>query len=201
MAGVSRFGGVAALLVVTCAMAACSTTTAGIPEPGATSSPASADPAVPKVDHPLPSSLIQGDPCAVLTSAQVDSLFSNTPTRSPQKDTGVAKFCSWHDLERGSQVAIQLVYAWKRGLTDVYATQGRGGLFKVLAPVQGYPVVAYGPRDDRSKGSCGVAVGIADNAAFEADATVASSAVGTGDPCEDARKVANLAVTTLKGTA
>ncbi|MFF4599451.1 DUF3558 domain-containing protein [Amycolatopsis sp. NPDC001319] len=182
-------------------LTACSGATEGNPEPGAVQSPSSAGPSAPKIDSPLPATLVQGDPCAALTSAQVDSLFSNTPTRSPAaEDTGAAKSCSWGDDARGSLVGIQFVYAWKHGLADVYATQGRG-FFKVLSPVQGYPVVAYGPSDQRSKGMCNVAVGIADNAAFEADVQFANSAVGTGDPCDDARKVADLAVTTLKAGA
>lgn len=201
MTGVSRFVSVAAGLAVACTLTGCSGTTPGTPEPSASSTALSTDPSVPKITSPLPPALIQGDPCAALTSAQVNGLFSKTPTRSPAaKDTGVAKSCSWGDDSRGSLVGIQFVYAWKRGLADVYATQGRGFL-KVLAPVQGYPVVAYGPSDERSKGMCNVAVGIADNAAFEADVQFASSAVGQGDPCDDARKVADLAVTTLKAGA
>ncbi|WP_376774757.1 DUF3558 domain-containing protein [Amycolatopsis jiangsuensis] len=183
---------------------ACSGTTAGTATPGPSSAPAASSSGlpVPTVAQPLPASVVQGDPCKALTDAQVDGLFTNTPTRDhAADDTGVAHACSWHDVDRGSLVTIQFVYAWKRGLTDVYATQAKGGFFKVLQPVQGYPVVAYGPSDDRSRGRCGVAVGIADNAAFEADATVAQSATGTGDPCEDARNVANLALTTLKGGA
>ncbi|WIX83300.1 DUF3558 domain-containing protein [Amycolatopsis carbonis] len=200
MVRVSRLGGVVGVLALTSLIAACSGATGGTPEPSP-SSPSSTGPAVPKIEAPLPASLIQGDPCAALTSAQVDGLFTNTPTRDQAaKDTGAAKSCGWHDIDRGSLIGIQFVYAWKHGLADVYATQGRG-FFKVLAPVQGYPVVAYGPTDDRSSGACGVAVGIADNAAFEADVQFANSAVGKGDPCDDARKVADLAITTLKASA
>ncbi|MEV8613139.1 DUF3558 domain-containing protein [Amycolatopsis sp. NPDC051373] len=199
MARVSRLAGAASVLALTCVVAACSGSTGGTPEPSP-SSPSSAGPATPKIESPLPASLIQGDPCAALTPAQVDSLFTNPPTRDQAaKDTGVAKSCGWHDIDRGSLVGIQFVYAWKHGLSDVYATQGRG-FFKVLAPVQGYPVAAYGPSDLRSKGMCNVAVGIADNAAFEADVQFANSAVGKGDPCDDARKVADLAITTLKAS-
>ncbi|HWD00860.1 MAG TPA: DUF3558 domain-containing protein, partial [Amycolatopsis sp.] len=200
MARVSRLASVVGALALTCAVSACSGSTSGSPEPSLSSASGSA-PAAPKIESPLPASLIQGDPCAALTPAQVDSLFTNKPTRDDAaKDTGAAKSCGWHDIDRGSLIGIQFVYAWKHGLTDVYATQGRG-FFKVLAPVQGYPVVAYGPSDLRSKGMCNVAVGIADNAAFEADVQFADSAVGTGDPCDDARKVADLAVTTLKASA
>ncbi|MFD2495073.1 DUF3558 domain-containing protein [Amycolatopsis jiangsuensis] len=204
MALVSRFGGGVTGLALLSVLVACSGTTAGTATPGPSSAPVTSSSGfpVPTVANPLPASLIQGDPCKALTDAQIGGLFTNTPTRSPAaKDTGVAKSCSWGDDDRGSIAGIQFVYAWKRGLADVYATQERGGFFKVLAPVQGYPVVAYGPSDDRSRGRCSVAVGISDNAAFEADATVARSEVSKGDPCDDARKIADLALTTLKGSA
>ncbi|MFF0144672.1 DUF3558 domain-containing protein [Amycolatopsis sulphurea] len=197
----SKFAGVAAALAVTWVAAACSATTAGTPEPGASSSPPTGGSAAPKIEHPLPASLIQGNPCSVLTSAQVNGLFSRPPTHdAAAKDTGVAKSCFWRDVDRGSLIGIQLVYVWKHGLADVYAKRGQG-FFKELAPIQGYPIVAYGPADDRAKGACDVAVGIADNAAFGVGVDVASSAVGKGDPCDDARKVADLALTTLKGNA
>ncbi|QRP48088.1 DUF3558 domain-containing protein [Amycolatopsis sp. FDAARGOS 1241] len=192
-------------LAVICAVSACSGTS-GTASPMSTGNPSpttggqQSGSAAPEIANPLPASLIQGDPCAVLTSSQVDSLFSRPPQRGAAEDTGVAKSCSWSDVDRGSQIGIQLVYSWKDGLGTVYATQGRG-FFKELAPVQGYPVVAYGPSDDRSKGFCNVAIGIANNAAFEADVRVANAVVGQGDPCDDARKVADLAITTLKGGA
>jgi hypothetical protein len=203
MVSVSRFCAAITGAASLCLVAACSGTTAGsaTPVPDTAAPTSAAGLPVPTIPHPLPASLIQGDPCAVLTSAQVDSLFSGTPTRDPAaKDTGVAEFCGWSDVVRGSRVSIQLVYAWKNGLATVYAKQGQG-FFKVLAPVQGYPVVAYGPSDERADGRCSVAVGIANDAAFEADVQVAKTAVGKGDPCDDARKVADLAVTTLKGEA
>jgi hypothetical protein len=155
----------------------------------------------PKVAMPLPSSLIKGDPCKALTAEQIKALFSGAqPELQPARDTGAAMQCRWANIDLGSSVGIQLVYAWNDGLSRVYATKGQG-FFKELEPVQGYPVVAYGPTDDRSSGMCSVAVGIADNAAFEADAALARSKVGQSDPCDAARKIADFAVTTLKAGA
>ncbi|MET9263031.1 DUF3558 domain-containing protein [Amycolatopsis sp. NPDC004079] len=157
---------------------------------------------VPKVASPLPASLVQGDPCKVLTDAQVKTLFSGvSPEVQPSQDTGVAKQCRWSNPSRGSGIGVQLVYAWKDGLGHVYAKKNEG-FFEELAPVQGYPVVAYGPTDDRPTGRCSVAIGIADDAAFEVDVKLADSQAGKGaDPCQDAQHVADLAVTTLKGGA
>ena len=200
MHSVSRLCAAIAGVVVVGVIAGCSGSTEGSATPESRPAPSPSN-AAPTIAQPLPASLIQGDPCTVLTPAQIGTLFTGTPTRTPvATDSGVAKYCSWGDDARGSLIAIQLVYAWKHGLADVYAKRGQG-FFKELAPVQGYPVVAYGPSDERARGMCSVAIGIADNAAFEADATVGRSAVGKGDPCDDARKVADLAVTTLKGDA
>ncbi|PKV92933.1 uncharacterized protein DUF3558 [Amycolatopsis echigonensis] len=156
----------------------------------------------PKIANPLPASLVQGDPCKVLTDAQVKTLFSGvSPAVQPSQDTGVAKQCRWSNPSRGSGIGVQLVYAWKDGLGHVYAKKNEG-FFKELAPVQGYPVVAYGPSDDRATGRCSVAVGIADDAAFEVDVKLANDQVGSSaDPCQDAQHVADLAVITLKAGA
>jgi hypothetical protein len=200
MLSVSKFCAAIAGVAVLGVIAGCSGATGGSATPESSPAPSPSN-AAPAIAQPLPASLIQGDPCTVLTPAQVATLFTGTPTRDPAADdTGVAKYCAWGDNVRGSLVSIQLVYAWKNGLATVYAKQGQG-FFKVLAPVQGYPVVAFGPSDERADGRCSVAVGIANDAAFEADVKVANSAVGKGDPCDDARKVADLAVTTLKAGA
>jgi hypothetical protein len=139
------------------------------------------------------------DPCGVLSATQVSNLLG-TSALGESKDTGIAKTCSWANLDSGSLVTVQLVYAWSDGLGRVYAKKNEG-FFENLEPVQGYPVVAYGPSDERSTGRCGVAVGIADNAAFEADATISRSKVGQADACDAARRVADAAVTTLKAGA
>lgn len=174
-----------------------------LPDSGSSSSNAQQpSTGAPKIADPLPASLIQGDPCKVLTDSQLKTLFSGASLDvQPSRDTGVAKQCHWANLDRGSGVSVQLVYAWTDGLGHVYAKKNEG-FFKELAPVQGYPVVAYGPTDDRSTGRCSVAIGIADNAAFEVDVKLADSQTGKNvDPCQDAQHVADLAVTTLKGGA
>jgi hypothetical protein len=151
------------------------------------------------VTNPLPPGTIDRNPCEVLNSSQIVTLLG-APAQGESKDTGIAKTCHWANLDRGSSVTVQLVYAWTDGLGHVYAKKNEG-FFENLEPVQGYPVVAYGPSDERSTGRCGVAVGIADNAAFEADATISRSNVGTADACDAARRVADAAVTTLKAGA
>jgi hypothetical protein len=152
----------------------------------------------PEVPDPLPASVMDRDPCTVLTPEQIDELFADPPTGEP-KDTGIANTCRWTDTRRGSAVNIQLLYAARHGLSQFYATKDSGELWLPLEPVQGYPVAAYGGVDSRETiGSCGVVVGIANNMVFEADANLPDANLGKDDPCDAARQVADLAVTTLK---
>ncbi|MEV6912132.1 DUF3558 domain-containing protein [Amycolatopsis sp. NPDC051071] len=156
----------------------------------------------PRVGNPMPATVIQRDPCEVLTPAQISSLFQRQPEVQPAQDTGIARDCRWADISRGSSIGIQMLYAARDGLSQFYANKQRYKLWEPLEPVQGYPVVAYGGNDTRQTlGDCAVLVGVADNAVFEVDVNVVDSKVGTVDPCTDARMVADLAVTTLKSGA
>ncbi|WP_329072052.1 DUF3558 domain-containing protein [Amycolatopsis sp. NBC_01480] len=163
--------------------------------PGVTPS----DPAPPKIASPLPAGALNGDPCQALTPGQVTTLLG-VPATGEAQDTGLAHMCHWANLDRGSSISVQFVYAWPDGLRAVYAKKNEG-FFKELDPVQGYPVTAYGPEDDRPTGRCSVAVGVADNAAFEADATISRSKVGQADACDSARRISDAVITTLKGGA
>ena len=170
---------------------------------GLSQAPSAAGSGAPKVPNPLPAGTLDRDPCSTLTAGQISTLLgTSSPDVQPAKDTGVAKACHWANLDRGSGISVQLVYAWNDGLGHVYAKKNEG-FFKELAPVQGYPTVAYGPSDDRSTGRCGVAIGISDTMAFEADATISRSNVGKpgADPCDAARRIGDAVVTTLKGGA
>ncbi len=169
--------------------------------PGSSQTTAAAGPGTPKVTNPLPPGTLDRDPCSTLTASQVNTLLGTAATGEPQ-DTGIAKMCHWANADRGSGISVQLVYAWKDGLGHVYAKKNEG-FFKELEPVQGYPAVAYGPSDDSSTGRCGVAIGVSDTMAFEADATISRSNVGKpgSDPCDAARRIGDAVVTTLKGGA
>ncbi|WP_410647961.1 DUF3558 domain-containing protein [Amycolatopsis sp. cmx-4-54] len=175
--------------------------------PGTSSGPSLSKAALPyadapKVENPMSASVIQRDPCDVLTPAQISSLFQGKPEVQPARDTGVAQQCRWADISRGSSIGIQLLYAARDGLSQFYAKKQSNGLWQLLEPVQGYPAVAYGAKDTRQTlGDCSVLVGVADNAVFEVDVNVADAKAGTVDPCKDARMVADLAVTTLKSGA
>jgi hypothetical protein len=183
-------------------LAGCSDDTPGGPSPSSPNTSAEARQlpyaGAPVVENPMPASVIQRDPCTVLTAGQIAELF-DTPPAPQSDDSGIAKTCRWSDPRQGSSVNIQLVYAARDGLSQFYATKDAGDLWQPLEPVQGYPVVAYGAIDTReTTASCGVVVGIADNMVFEADVNVSDSKAGDADPCLVARRVADLAITTLK---
>ncbi|MDT8915853.1 DUF3558 domain-containing protein [Amycolatopsis sp. PS_44_ISF1] len=152
-----------------------------------------------RVTNPLPAGTLDRDPCRALTPGQLTNLLGATTLGEPS-DSGIARTCSWANNDRGSLITIQFVYIWRDGLGHVYANRD-AGFFKEMDPVQGFPVVAYGPDDERSIGRCGVAIGVADNAAFEADATISRSNVGKTDACDAARRIGDAVVTTLKGVA
>ena len=164
-----------------------------------TSTTALPDTTPPTIAHPLPAKTLSGDPCRALTPQQVTTLLGVAATGEGQ-DTGLAHMCHWANLDRGSSMSVQFVYAWSHGLRNVYARRNKG-FFKELDPVQGYPLAAYGPEDDRATGRCSTAVGVADNAAFEADATISRSKVGHADACGSAYRIDGAVVTTLKGGA
>lgn len=155
----------------------------------------------PTVENPLPASVMDRDPCTVLPAEAVTELLSG-PQPGERKDTEVATFCSWSNGEKGSFVAIQLIHGAKDGLSQFYAKKDEAAYFEAQQPIQGYPVAAYGPVDDRQQGgACGVVVGIADDLVFEADATLSRANRGTADPCQVVRRVAEAALTELKAGA
>jgi hypothetical protein len=152
----------------------------------------------PRVSDPLPASVMERDPCTVLTPDQIAGLFAKPPTGEPD-DTGIANTCSWGDSRKGSLVVIQMLYAARHGLSQFYVNEDNNDLWMPLEPVQGYPVVAYSPIDTReTSGDCSVVVGIADNMVFQTGINVSDARLGEDDPCDAARQVADLAVTTLK---
>ncbi len=79
-----------------------------------------------------------------------------------------------------------------RGLTSIYAAKDtKYPFFLPLAPVDGYPIVAYGLTDDRaSRGICQIAVGTSDQQTVDIGVTQSEQNIGKKDPCEAARGVA-----------
>ncbi|MDT8913550.1 DUF3558 domain-containing protein [Amycolatopsis sp. PS_44_ISF1] len=170
----------------------------GAPAPtGGTGDPADTTP--PAITHPLPATVISGDPCGALTTAQTTTLLGSTDLHVEKEDNTVAVMCHWSNMSRGSQITVQYLYGWTRGLGTVYAKRHQI-YFREMGPVQGYPTVEFGWKFDHEYGRCGIAVGVAENTAFEADATISRELVGHLDPCDAADRIADAVLTTMTST-
>lgn len=158
----------------------------------------------PKVPNPLNSAILrnaQQDPCSTLTTTQVQKLRLNT--RGEFKNAEAGPSCSWSNVEAGSSVLVyfltKVVY---QGLSQIYETKDNTDFFYAMAPVQGFPVVASGSVDLRSsEGDCPVQVGVTDKQVMQVDVTVSRAKRGQLEPCETARQVAGMVLTTMKGGA
>ncbi|MDT8913551.1 DUF3558 domain-containing protein [Amycolatopsis sp. PS_44_ISF1] len=190
-----RAGCCLVVLALAAALTACADRDPG-PSARTAPDPSPVGTAPPKVAHPMPAGVLGSDPCRALTPSQLTTLLGSPVHSGGPEPSGVANTCSWGNLDHRSLITLQFVFIWQDGLGHVYAKRNEG-FFRELQPVQGFPVAAYGPDDESSLGRCGIAVGVADNAAFEVDATISLSHIGKTDPCEAARRIADAVITTL----
>jgi hypothetical protein len=167
-----------------------------------TSGGSAASSGAPKVKTPLDTAKFQAAPCSVLTSAQVQSVGI---TASPDKSSVAAALgpgCSWQQNDGGTGFSVQFITSNPKGLSTLYAQKdslNNGGYFIPIADIQGYPAVLYDQVDDRSSGTCGVAVGVSDSLDYSVALTSATTAPSRSNPCPVAEKIADLVMTTLRG--
>lgn len=204
--------GVALLAMV----AGCTTSTAGTAEPtpvtsSETSETSEDQPAptssegggptvgAPAVDRPLDVERFQEEPCDALTAAQLARLALD-PTGRPGQEV-LGRSCDWRHPDGRGSVQLTFLDTDGRGLGVVYGSQAEGKLvfFEELAPVDGYPAVAYGVVDDREIGGCSVAVGVNNQVAYDISLVQSSANTGRDDPCDVAAMVAGLALETMRG--
>jgi hypothetical protein len=158
---------------------------------------------VPKVQNPLPASVLDGSPCdSALTTEQVTG-FIGTPKAPDRQDTfETGPACTWFSVVSGQ---ISVYYATKTGggLNLVYQNTKPQSSRWEPTQLQGYPAVAYtgSKTDDPSiTGSCLMSVGIRDNLTFGVGLALGDSARKRGvDSCEGVKEVANIVLTNLKG--
>ncbi|MFI5606785.1 DUF3558 domain-containing protein [Amycolatopsis sp. NPDC051903] len=191
-------------------LAACSGATGGTaqPAPASASSPADtsgANPAVPKVGHPLDVSAYVGDPCRTVPPSVLTPLGYTTPGEphtAAAADTSAGPYCGWLIGAEGLSVQVGLLTGNRDrgtgGLSGLYQGKAAGQVgFLAPAPaVAGYPAVYTGLRDRRARGDCGLDVGIADDLVFS---VAALGYQGEQDSCHVAETVAAAVVGTLKG--
>ncbi|MFF0144606.1 uncharacterized protein DUF3558 [Amycolatopsis sulphurea] len=190
-------------------LAACSTTTDGTPSaaPSAPASPsAGSSPdstalpyaGAPKVENPLPDSVISGSSCDALTPEQVKKDVGHAATGQP--DTlPIGTSCNWFNTA-GANLAVYYTNNRHEGLSPYYdQTRNRMKRFDVLSPIQGYPAVAYSDKPGPVSSFCQVAVGIADTADFVVGVHVGDES--TADACPISAQIAGQVLTNLKQKA
>jgi hypothetical protein len=155
---------------------------------------------VPDVAVPIDTTEFQQKPCSTLTEAQVTELLG--PDAKPKEDPNdlAGPSCFWHPTSV-TQAAVSIIYGTKnhRGLTAVYEQQGTTfPLFVPMDPIEGYPTVAYGQADLRSKGTCAIALGTSNQQIVDVSVALSEANVGKKDPCEAAHKVTATVLNNLR---
>lgn len=159
----------------------------------------------PRVNDPLPASVLSGDPCTdALTPHQVAAaLGAEVPgKREDLVETGPA--CAWSNHDTGGAVGVSYTVNTHVGLSGVYAgTRYKALIWKVLPDVQGFPAVAHAGQqgEELPTGFCQASIGLADDLSIDVSLTLGSSKKYTEDACGLVPQIADMAVTTLRAKA
>ncbi|WP_409466913.1 DUF3558 domain-containing protein [Amycolatopsis sp. GA6-003] len=178
-----------------------------VPAPPASSSAAAGLPhsGAPKVEHPLPASVLSGQPCEqALTPDQLNQIFGTVPQGKPGILAGVGPKCEWSNLDSGAGLGIYYATLTHQGLSGLYQnTKPQAKVWRELPPIQGFPAVANSTFGSGTQnGFCQVSVGITDELTVDASLTPSDAKRASGaDPCELSARVADLVVTNLKRKA
>ncbi|RJQ82201.1 DUF3558 domain-containing protein [Amycolatopsis panacis] len=158
----------------------------------------------PKVEHPLPASVLSGDPCReALKPDQVEQILGIAPEGKRHDNPALGTACDWNNDTTGAAATVGYVTQVGEGLSAVYQnTKPQSSVWRVLPLVQGFPAVGYEVTSAGTKsGFCQVAVGISDSLSVDASLTVRRAKVGKADACELAPRVADMVVTNLRKKA
>lgn len=193
-------------------IAGCSGGTDGTAEPAPTtgsvsSSQAAGDAGLPNsgapaVTNPLPESALAGDPCQALTRQQVTEALGDDASQGERRDLdSIGPRCDWQG-GTSSDGGFSLSFGTKsrQGLSGFYANaKPKMEVFRELAPVEGFPAVAYKSSDDARE--CTVGVGLADEYTLSITGTQSSAREGEVDSCDATEMVTALVVKNLKQKA
>lgn len=171
------------------------------PSPAAASLPYAG---APKVDQPLPPSVLSGNPCQdALTQPQIKEILGTTTPPKPEDISATGPSCRWGNLDSGAGLTVFYDIRTHQGLSSVYQnTKPKTTTWRTLPPIHGLPAVAWSIYtgvgvDD----SCDVSVGTADDYTVDAALTLGRGKAGKADPCELTAKVADMVVTNLRQRA
>ncbi|MEV0065816.1 DUF3558 domain-containing protein [Amycolatopsis sp. NPDC050768] len=168
------------------------------PSPSAASLPHDG---APKVEHPLPASVLSGDPCQdALTSDQLKQILGSAPQGKRDDNAALGRACNW-DADAG--VGVGYDTQTHEGLSGVYAnTKPQASVWHELKPIQGFPAAAHSSeKQGAAQEFCQVSVGIRDDLSFDASLYLSQANIGVADPCELAARVADMVVTNLRQKA
>jgi hypothetical protein len=157
----------------------------------------------PKVEHPLPASVLSGAPCATaLTSQQLTTILGMAPTGKPDSDA-VGTTCNWTNSDKGSLVTVSYETKDHTGLTGFYEnTKPQAIVWKELPAIQGFPAVAHVTTSGGDPSYfCQISVGIADDLAVDVSIILGDAKKGKVDPCQVTAVAADMVVTNLRQKA
>ncbi len=205
----------AALVVTGIMLTGCSSSEAGAPEPtdsadttSATSDGASGDlphSGAPAVQQPIDTKPWESDPCSVITASQFSSIGFDEVDAEQNHNAMSGPTCDWYPADAtlgGFSGAFATAQPPSEGLSRIYEKRQHGEyeVWQELDNIAGHPVVRAESQDDADQGECGLAVGLRDDLVYAVQVTDEDKEI-TRDPCAFARKIATLAVETMKGGA
>ncbi|RSN58391.1 DUF3558 domain-containing protein [Amycolatopsis sp. WAC 04182] len=163
------------------------------------SNPASTRPDIPKVGDPIDLTRFKQAPCNTLTKTQVEELLGVTADGKARDGAGPA--CTWV-APSTTRPLVSVVFSNEQdsGTARIYEAKGKSYQFlEPLEAVDGYPLTAYGIKDERSLGRCSAALGTSDTETIGVAAEQSEANVGIKDPCDVAREAAVRVLATIRG--
>jgi hypothetical protein len=158
------------------------------------------------VANPLPAKVLDGSPCdSAYTATQLTGFLGATNPPKPSTDQlGTACYWSSANLD-GAALSVGYQVKVHDGISLAYQSVKPTAVFwKELAPVQGYPIIAYKPAGDSidQKDTCTAVVGINDELAYAVVVGLGDHANAQGkNACDSVRTAADAVMTNLKARA
>ncbi|MFC3449775.1 DUF3558 domain-containing protein [Amycolatopsis speibonae] len=168
------------------------------PSPSKSTSPA---PEVPKVNKPIDLAQIKQAPCNALTEAQAKELLGPTTETAGQPDGAAGPACRW-SVPSTTRPRVNVIFSKTPdgGTASVYKAKGGAYEFvEPLEPIDGYPLTAYGAKDERPSGKCSVALGASDTETIDIALELSEANIGKKEPCAIAREAAIRVLATVRG--
>jgi Protein of unknown function (DUF3558) len=161
---------------------------------------------VPKVQAPLPASVLEGSPCdTAFTADQIRFFITASKPANRRDDFATGPKCNWVNADgNGASIAVSYMTKLGGGLDVAYQnTKPQTSRFEPIK-VGDYPAVIVELRGTEGLRDqvCGLFVGVRDDLMYSVDMTLGENArKNRVDPCEAAKEVANTVLTNLKGRA